>query len=93
MLRRRAIIDAVRNTIDRAISTRPTVLLLEDLHWIDGQSETAIEALMSLTANRPLLVLTENETCIEGSVLVSEILRLTAFAFCCTISRPKPLAV
>jgi class 3 adenylate cyclase/tetratricopeptide (TPR) repeat protein len=57
LLRRRAIIDAVRNTIDRVISTRPTVLLVEDLHWIDGQSETAIEALMSLTANRPLLVL------------------------------------
>jgi class 3 adenylate cyclase/tetratricopeptide (TPR) repeat protein len=57
LLRRRAIIDAVRNTIDRVISTRPTVLLLEDLHWIDGQSETAIEALMSLASSRQLLVL------------------------------------
>src|SRR6202163_2585607 len=57
LLRRRAINDAVRNTIDQVISTRPTILLLEDLHWIDGQSETGIEALMSLTANRPLLVL------------------------------------
>jgi class 3 adenylate cyclase/tetratricopeptide (TPR) repeat protein len=57
LLRRRAIIDAVRNTIDKVVSTRPTILLLEDLHWSDGQSETAIEALMSLTANRPLLVL------------------------------------
>ena len=57
LLRRRAIIDAVRRTVDSVIATRPTILLLEDLHWIDGQSETAIEALMSLTANRPLLVL------------------------------------
>ena len=57
LLRRRAITDAVRNTIDKVISTRPTVLLLEDLHWIDGQSEAAIEALMSLTASHPLLVL------------------------------------
>lgn len=57
LLRRRAITEAVRDVIDKLISTRPTVLLLEDLHWIDGQSETAIEALMSLTANRPLLVL------------------------------------
>ncbi|MDO9060988.1 MAG: ATPase, partial [Bradyrhizobium sp.] len=39
------------------IATRPTILLLEDLHWIDGQSETAIEALMSLTAGHPFLVL------------------------------------
>jgi class 3 adenylate cyclase/tetratricopeptide (TPR) repeat protein len=57
LLRRRAIIDAVRNTMDKAISTRPTILLLEDLHWIDGQSETAVEALMALAAHRPLLVL------------------------------------
>ena len=57
LLRRRAITDAVRNAIGRVISTRPTILLLEDLHWIDGQSETAIEALMSLTASHPLLVL------------------------------------
>ncbi|MDO8401168.1 MAG: AAA family ATPase [Bradyrhizobium sp.] len=57
LLRRRAIIDAVRNAIGRVIATRPTILLLEDIHWIDGQSETAIEALMSLTAGHPLLVL------------------------------------
>ena len=57
LLRRRAITDAVRNTIDSVISTRPTILLLEDLHWIDGQSEAAIEALMSLTASHQLLVL------------------------------------
>ncbi|KRQ94803.1 hypothetical protein CQ12_04600 [Bradyrhizobium jicamae] len=57
LLRRRVIIDAVRNMLDRVISSRPTVLLLEDLHWIDGQSETVVEALMSLAATRPLLVL------------------------------------
>jgi class 3 adenylate cyclase/tetratricopeptide (TPR) repeat protein len=57
LLRRRAITDAIRNAIERVVTVRPTILLLEDLHWIDGQSETAIEALMSLTASRPLLVL------------------------------------
>lgn len=57
LLRRRVIIDAVRDMLDRALSSQPTVLLLEDLHWIDGQSETVIEALMSLVASRPLLVL------------------------------------
>ncbi len=57
LLRRRVIVDAIRATVDRAVSARPTVLLLEDLHWIDGQSETVIEALMSLAASRPLLVL------------------------------------
>ena len=57
LLRRRVIIDAVRNVLDRVVSSRPTVLLLEDLHWIDGQSETVIEDLMSLATSRPLLVL------------------------------------
>lgn len=57
LLRRRVIADAIRATVDRVISTRPTVLLLEDLHWIDEQSETVIEALTSLAASRPLLVL------------------------------------
>ena len=57
LLRRRTIIDVVRHTIEKVIAARPTILLLEDLHWIDGQSETAIEALMSLAASHPLLVL------------------------------------
>jgi class 3 adenylate cyclase/tetratricopeptide (TPR) repeat protein len=57
LLRRRTITDAVRHTIEKVIAARPTILLLEDLHWIDGQSETAIEALMSLAAGHPLLVL------------------------------------
>jgi class 3 adenylate cyclase/tetratricopeptide (TPR) repeat protein len=57
LLRRRVIIDAVRNVLDRVVSSRPTVLLLEDLHWIDGQSETVIKALMPLVTSRRLLVL------------------------------------
>ncbi len=57
LLRRRVMIEAARDVLARVISTRPTVLLLEDLHWIDGQSETAIDGLMSLTASRPLLIL------------------------------------
>ncbi|MEH2502856.1 class 3 adenylate cyclase/tetratricopeptide (TPR) repeat protein [Bradyrhizobium sp. AZCC 1578] len=57
LLRRRVIVDAVRNTLERVVSSQPTVLLLEDLHWIDGQSEAVVEALVSLAATRPLLVL------------------------------------
>jgi class 3 adenylate cyclase/tetratricopeptide (TPR) repeat protein len=57
LLRRRAITDAVRHAIGKVVAARPTILLLEDLHWIDGQSETAIEALTSLAARHPLLVL------------------------------------
>jgi class 3 adenylate cyclase/tetratricopeptide (TPR) repeat protein len=56
LLRRRLISDAVLNAVDKVL-TRPTVLLVEDLHWVDGQSEAVIEAVLSLVANRPLLVL------------------------------------
>lgn len=57
LLRRRVIVDAIRAAVERVVATRQTVLLLEDLHWTDGQSETVIEALMSIAATRPLLVL------------------------------------
>jgi len=57
LLRRRVIGDAVLNVVDKVVGTRPTVLLLEDLHWIDGQSEAAIEGVLALAARRPLLVL------------------------------------
>jgi class 3 adenylate cyclase/tetratricopeptide (TPR) repeat protein len=57
LLRRRVINEAVVASIDRAIAGKPTLLLLEDLHWIDGQSEAAIETILSLAASRPLMVL------------------------------------
>lgn len=57
LLRRRVIGEAVLNVVDKVVGERPSVLLLEDLHWIDGQSEVAIEGLLALAARRPLLVL------------------------------------
>jgi class 3 adenylate cyclase/tetratricopeptide (TPR) repeat protein len=57
LLRRRVINEAVVASIDRVIAGKPTLLLLEDLHWIDGQSEAAIETILSLAASRPLMVL------------------------------------
>jgi class 3 adenylate cyclase/tetratricopeptide (TPR) repeat protein len=56
LLRRRVITDAVCDAIGRVVSTQPTIMLLEDLHWIDSQSENVVEALMSLAASRPLLI-------------------------------------
>jgi class 3 adenylate cyclase/tetratricopeptide (TPR) repeat protein len=56
-LRERAIIDAFRGLIEHIAATRRTVLLIEDLHWVDGASSAAIEALRSLTTVRPLLLL------------------------------------
>lgn len=57
LLRRRVINEAVVASIEQAIAGEPTLLLLEDLHWIDGQSEAAIDAILSLAASRPLMAL------------------------------------
>jgi class 3 adenylate cyclase/tetratricopeptide (TPR) repeat protein len=56
LLRRRMICDAVLNAVDKAVGTAPTVLLLEDMHWADGQSEAAVEAILSLAEHRPALI-------------------------------------
>jgi class 3 adenylate cyclase/tetratricopeptide (TPR) repeat protein len=56
LLRRRMICDAVLNAVDKVIGMAPTVLLLEDLHWADGQSEAAVDAILSLAERRPVLV-------------------------------------
>jgi class 3 adenylate cyclase/tetratricopeptide (TPR) repeat protein len=57
LLRQRLITEAVCDAVGRAVSARPTVLLLEDLHWVDIQSKNFVEALMSLAASRRLLIL------------------------------------
>jgi hypothetical protein len=56
-LRRRTIIDACRALIEGIVSGRRTVILIEDLHWIDDASEAPIEALGSSAARQQLLIL------------------------------------
>ncbi|MDF3073366.1 MAG: family ATPase [Alphaproteobacteria bacterium] len=56
--RRRQILDACRKLVAFATIRRPLIAVLEDLHWIDGESEAVIEAMIeSLPAMRLLLVL------------------------------------
>jgi class 3 adenylate cyclase/tetratricopeptide (TPR) repeat protein len=56
-LRRRAIIDAYRALVERIVNGQRTVILIEDLHWIDDASEAPIEALGSIVARQQLLIL------------------------------------
>jgi class 3 adenylate cyclase/tetratricopeptide (TPR) repeat protein len=56
-LRGRAIIDAFRALIDSIASGRRTVILIEDLQWIDAASETAIDSLGSLATRQQLLII------------------------------------
>jgi class 3 adenylate cyclase/tetratricopeptide (TPR) repeat protein len=55
--RGRAICDASRAIIENVARGQRTVLLIEDLHWIDSSSTAAIESLTSLTGAHQLLVL------------------------------------
>jgi len=55
--RGRAICDASRAIIENLARGQRTVLLIEDLHWVDSSSTGAIEALTSLTDAHHLLVL------------------------------------
>ncbi|MGB8843921.1 MAG: hypothetical protein WCC64_22960, partial [Aliidongia sp.] len=56
-LRRRAIADACRAVIEAITRDERTVLLIEDMHWIDQASDAAIETLTALCARHPLLIL------------------------------------
>ncbi|MGE0659651.1 MAG: adenylate/guanylate cyclase domain-containing protein [Reyranellaceae bacterium] len=55
--RRRQVMDACRRLIAFATKQRPLIVVIEDLHWIDGESEAVIEAMIeSLSAMRLLLL-------------------------------------
>jgi class 3 adenylate cyclase len=41
-VRRRQIIDAIRSVLLRASRSQPLVLILEDLHWIDAETQDAV---------------------------------------------------
>jgi tetratricopeptide (TPR) repeat protein len=55
--RRRQIIDAFKFVIQRTTTAVPLVLLLEDLHWIDPESATAILSLYDILPRHHLLLL------------------------------------
>jgi class 3 adenylate cyclase/tetratricopeptide (TPR) repeat protein len=56
-LRGRAICDASRAIVENVGREQPTVLLIEDLHWVDSASDVAIESFGSLTGRHHLLML------------------------------------
>lgn len=59
MERRAGIFDALRALISQESRRRPLVLVVEDLHWIDEQSEAVLEALVDVVATaRVLIILT-----------------------------------
>ena len=55
--RRRLIIDAVKGLLVRESEVQPLVLVFEDLHWVDGETQAFLDSLVeSLPAARILLL-------------------------------------
>ena len=55
--RRARIFDALRALALRAAQRRPTVLVFEDLHWIDSSTEEYLATMMDAVAGAPLLLI------------------------------------
>ena len=57
--RRDRIIDGVKRLVLRSAETRPMVLVFEDLHWVDAESQRVLDALIDgMGAHRLLLLVT-----------------------------------
>ena len=58
-LRRNRIIDGVKRLVLRGAEIRPMVLVFEDLHWVDPESQRVLDALIEgIGAHRLLLLVT-----------------------------------
>lgn len=55
--RRRAVIAASQALVGEAAMAQPTVLLLEDLQWVDEVSVATIQAIVALASRLPLIVI------------------------------------
>jgi ABC-type oligopeptide transport system substrate-binding subunit/class 3 adenylate cyclase len=54
--RKHQTILALASYLEKAALSNPTVLLLEDVHWLDPSSLEAIEALLPITDRAPLMI-------------------------------------
>jgi class 3 adenylate cyclase len=55
--RRRAVIAASQALVGEATKAQPTVLLLEDLQWVDEASVASMQAIVALASRLPLIVI------------------------------------
>jgi predicted ATPase/class 3 adenylate cyclase len=55
--RRRATLDAVKRLLLRESQTQPLLLLVEDLHWIDSETQTLLDSLVDSLPTARLLLL------------------------------------
>lgn len=81
--RRRRTLDTVRGLLLAATRERPVVVIFEDLHWIDGETQALLDDLVeSMTSARTLLLVTcrpEYQPGWDGKLHYSE-MRLSALS-------------
>jgi len=55
-IKRRRTLDAIKRIILRESLNQPTVVVFEDLHWIDGETQALLDLLADGIANARLLL-------------------------------------
>ena len=55
--RRRRVIDAVRHVLLRESQAQPLLIIFEDLHWVDGDTQALLDGLVESVPSHPLLLL------------------------------------
>ena len=55
--RRRRTLDALKHLILRECQQQPVIMAVEDLHWIDSETQTFLETLIDGLASSPLLLI------------------------------------
>src|SRR5260370_39030760 len=56
-IKRRRMLDAIRRIILRESLNQPAVVIVEDLHWIDGETQALLDLLADGIANARVLML------------------------------------
>jgi class 3 adenylate cyclase len=56
-IKRRRTLDAIKRVFLRESLDQPLVVLFEDLHWIDGETQALLDLLVDATANARILLL------------------------------------
>src|SRR5713101_3865760 len=56
-IKRRRTLDAIKRIIVRESLNQPTVVIFEDLHWIDGETQALLDLLADAIANARILLL------------------------------------
>jgi predicted ATPase len=67
-IKRQRTLDAVKRIFLGESLRQPLVVIFEDLHWIDGQTQALLELLADSIANSPILLLLNLSTRIPPSV-------------------------